>query len=705
MADSTVAERRPRDTALGLVRAVPAWAWLAGLVALSTGIRYATSRNTVAPWIMVDELIYSELAKSFAESGQFLLRGEPTAAYGFVYPLLISPAWAAFTGVPDAYAAAKAINALVMSLAAVPAYFLARRVVSQGLSLAAAALAVAVPPMLYTGMLMTENAFYPAFLLAVLAAVAWLERPTALRTALVLAACVLAFLTRAQALALLPALLTAPFLVSGRRALREYRLLYGLATAGAIVVVVVQAARGASPFGILGAYEVASRSDYTAGGVSKWLLYHWSELVLALGVLPFAALLLLALVPRDLDRPQRAFVAGSAAISFWLVLEVAAFASEQSLRVEERNMFYVAPLFLIALLLWIERGAPRPLLPAAGAAAAAAALPGFLPYDELIGLPAVSDTPALLPLWSLADSGLGLGNVTLVVVLASVAASVAFLAVPRRYALVLPLLVLVYFAVSQKPIDGKYRQASILDLFAGITVPHPDWIDRRLGHDAEVAVIWSGNTDRYSIWENEFFNRSLRRFYYTSAPLAGDLPETPLRIDRRTGYMHGPDGEVVREAYVLSDGSVALQGSVIARDARKGMLLYRVNGPLRQLSRVEGLYPQDTWSTPAVTYTRLSCRGGTLAVELQSDPALFTKPQTVRALVGGREVSRVRVPPRGIRILRVPLAPSGGTCAVRFTVSPTAIPALVTRGENPDSRELGIHFNSFRFSPRRGGQA
>ena len=106
---------------------------------------------------------------------------------------------------PDAYAAAKGINALVMSLAAIPAYFLARRVLGTWLSLAAAALAVAIPSMVYTGTLMTENAFYPVFLAAVLALVVWLDRPTRgehgdPRSAL----CLFAFLTRAQAIALVP---------------------------------------------------------------------------------------------------------------------------------------------------------------------------------------------------------------------------------------------------------------------------------------------------------------------------------------------------------------------------------------------------------------------------------------------------------------------------------------------------------------------
>ena len=153
---------------------MPAWAWVTALVVVSTGIRYALTRQAVAPWIMVDELIYSELAKSFAAGGHFLVREHATAAYGIVYPILLAPAWAIFKAVPDAYAAAKAINAFVMSLAAVPAYFLARRMLSMPLALAAAALTVSVPSMVYTGTIMTENAFYPIFLATVLAVVVWL---------------------------------------------------------------------------------------------------------------------------------------------------------------------------------------------------------------------------------------------------------------------------------------------------------------------------------------------------------------------------------------------------------------------------------------------------------------------------------------------------------------------------------------------------
>ena len=246
---------------------------------------------------------------------------------------------------------------------------------------------------------------------------------------------------------------------------------------------------------------------------------------------------------------------------------------------------------------------------------------------------------------------------------------------------------------SQKPIMGKHRQASVGALYSGITNPHRDWIDRAVGADAHVAAIWSGNTDPHVIWENEIFNRSVGTVYDVSYRLNGDLPETAVQVDRQTGVMR-VDGKPVRSPYVLTDSSVQLAGKVVAEDARKGVFLYRVAGPLRQTSRVSGLYPNDTWSGPTVTYTRLDCAGGSLTVRLQSDPSLFSKPQTVSS--GGR---RIQVAPTATRLFTVPLQRVGRTCVARFRVTPTAVPAVATKGVNPDARVLGIHFTAFDYSP------
>src|SRR5439155_1393423 len=114
--------------------AIPAWVWLAGIVLVSAAIRIALARRMVAPWIMIDEIVYSDLAKSFAAHGSLLIRGVPSHGYGFVYPIVIAPAYRLYAAVPDAYAAAKAINGVVMSLCALA--YLARQ---QAVALFAAA--------------------------------------------------------------------------------------------------------------------------------------------------------------------------------------------------------------------------------------------------------------------------------------------------------------------------------------------------------------------------------------------------------------------------------------------------------------------------------------------------------------------------------------------------------------------------------------
>ena len=410
-----------------LLARVPVWAWLTALVVVSSVFRYGLSRRVVAPWIMVDELIYSELAKSFADTGHFLIRDVHHGAYGAVYPLLIAPAWKLFGSVPDAYAAAKTIGSVLMSLTAIPVYFLARRVIAPIPSLLAALLAVAVPSLMYTGTLMTETVFYPLFACVALALVLALERPTIQRQLVLLALCLLAFLTRSQAIVLVPAVATAPLVLAwlDRRRLRmlaDFKALYGALLVAVVAVLVVQLARGHSPYDVLGSYSVTGHATYRPGQVLKWVLYHLAELDLYLGIVPFAALLLLAIVGRSLDRPLRVFLAASLPLIAWLLLEVGAFASALSPRIQERNLFYVAPLFLIALLAWIERGLPRPPRVAAIAAVVAAALPGFLPYQRLIDASAESDTLALLPLWWLQEHIVGARHVAVVVGVAGVVA-------------------------------------------------------------------------------------------------------------------------------------------------------------------------------------------------------------------------------------------------------------------------------------------
>jgi Dolichyl-phosphate-mannose-protein mannosyltransferase len=698
----SVAVPRAEARAAGLVGAVPVAVWLAALTAASALLRYALARRMVAPWIMVDELVYSELAKSFAATGHFAIRDAPSAPYGFVYPLLIAPAYRLFASVPAAYDAAKAINSVAMSLVTIPAYLLARRVLPVGLSLAAAAFAVAVPSMAYTGTLMTENAFYPVFVLFALALVRVLERPTRGRQLVLVALFGLAFVTRTQAVALVPAMLTAPLALAwvergGRRALRPFVPLYAVTAVAAALIAAIQLARGRSLTALLGAYEAAGRQHYAPGAVAHWLVLHAGELDLYVGVVPLAAFLVLAGTVRGLPRAVRAFVVATAALSVWLVLEVAA-AVPIPARVEERNMFYVAPLLVVALLVWIDRGLPRPQPVAPAAALVAATLPATLPLTKLIGTPTTSDTLVLVLFWRLHDHLLAGSALRLGAILAAAALALTFLLVPRRAWLVLPALVWgVFVAVEAAALDHVhgFRQASAGALFQGITAPHRDWIDRTLGRHARVAVIWSGLVDAHVIWENEFFNRSVGRVYFVGSPLPGGLPETRASFHRASGLLTQRGRRRVRTRYALADGSFEPVGRKLAADPRKGVALYRVFGPFRAAARIDGVYAGDTWSARHVRYLRRACAGGTLAVSLVSDGTLFPHGQRVAVTVNGRPAGRIAVARGGAASRTITLRPRGGRCVAGFAVSPTAVPG------RRDRRVLGIHFQTFSYTPPR----
>jgi hypothetical protein len=686
------------------VRAVPAWTWLALIVAASTTFRALLTRNLPGPFIFVDELIYSELGRSFADGGRFLVRDVPTSGYGVVYPILISPAYRLFHRLPEAYAAVKVINSFVMSLAAVPAYLLARRILKELPALLVAVLTVAVPSMAYTGTVMTENVFYGLFLIVTLLFVLMLERPTAGRQVAVLLLVVLAYLTRAQSLAFVPAVVVAPVLLCFfqrrrlRDGLRAYAPLYGIVVAGGAVVVALELARGRSLRGLLGAYAVVSDQSYDVRQIVDFVLWHEADLALYVGVIPLAATLLLVLRARRQTPRVQAFLAATIPLAISFMVVVAAFATRfASDRIHERNLFQLCPLLFVGLLVWagrpVHRG--RVWLLQVALVAAVALSPLTIPYHRFVGDPIRGDTLALLPVWTINRHYL-FGSVLATVGVVCCALGALVLVVPRRFALFLPVVVLAWFALLLQPVllgPRGFEVSSRGAVFQGIQGVPRDWIDRALPGGARVSVLWTGSSDRFTVNQNEFFNSAVGDVFYTGAPTPGGIGETPVRV-AANGTVRMSDGRTIDTPYALLDGSVTPDGEVVARD-ELGTTLWRLHGPLASLTRVTGLYPNDTWSGRTVTWTRLRCTGGRLLVGLHSDPTLFAGQLTrVVASVGGQPVARIIVPPVGAATLRVPLESTGRRCRVRFTVTPTRVPAETIPG-NTDDRELGAHFDSF----------
>jgi hypothetical protein len=706
------------DRARESVVSVPVWAWLVALVVVSTVARWLLARDVAAPFIFQDELLYSELAKSLGTTGHFAMRGVPGLYdIGPVYPALISPAYALFDSIPHAYSAVKAINALLMSLAAVPAFLIARRLVGPWPALLAGALAVAIPDVLLAGTIMTENAFYPLFLLWVYLLVRMLERPTILNQLGVLVALLVLFETRSQAVALGPALVTALVLMilaeawvapDRRRALvgrtRSYWLTWTLLAVGALLYVVVEVElRGQTlQSSLLKSYAALGNVNYSAGGVAKWFLYHLAELDIVTGVLPLAALVvvLVAACRRDVGSPAlRAFAAAAFAASFWILLVVAFFASSPySHRLEERNAFYVMPLFLIALIVWAGRLAGRLRLATVVGAALAAALTGLVPITHFFNGNAVTDAFGVLALWGpQIHRGIPLHWVTPIIVVAAVAVAIAFVLLPARFALAAPLLVLLFLAVVNRQANFFITSSGTSSRNGGVSVA-PNWLDRAVGPNGTVTFLFTNARPPQTLWLNEFFNRSVGPVY-NFAGRVDSLPQATVVPSSKNGVLLVAGTTPLRAQYVLTDTSQFLAGTPVAEDEEAGMKLYRVDGPVRVIGGLSGIYP-DLWSGPTAGFSASGCPGGHLSMRLTGDPDLQPRPQTIVASSGGRVVGRIVIPPRHFHVpFRVPLVSRGGVCSVQFTISPTAVPAKVL-GRN-DSRELGIRFQDVRYEPSR----
>lgn len=686
------------------LRTMPVWAWLGSLYAVAVAVQLALALRVTSPWIMVDEIDYSDMARSFAQTGHFLIRGVH-ANYGVVYPLLLSPVYRAIGPMADVYRWSQVVNALLICSAVVPAYLLARRVVRPHAALVAAALSVAIPSTAYAGTIMTENVFYPIFLWLALALVAALERPTLLRQLLLLAACALAFVTRAQTVAIVVAVLTAPLVLAwierGRpQRLKSFAPLYGIVAGAAVLLVVVEVARGHSPAAILGNYSVTSNGGYRPWPAFEWIVLHLAELDLAVFVLPFAALIVLVANARHLDRNLRVFAAASTALGVWLTLEVGVFASRYSQRIEERNLFYLMPLLLIALIAWIERGQPLPPRASVAAAGVAAALPGAIPFAHLFNITAQSDTIGLQPWWFLGNAWTGRHGVGVVAVLLSLALAGCFLWLPRRYAPLLPALVATGFVMTWLPLElwtHSFPRLASSAYAQGVGTKEKSWIDRAVGRNAHVGVIFAGG-NQLSVFENEFWNRSVDHVYGLGARLPGDMPEIQTSVDPTTGRLAG-----VTERYVLAPSSVQLVGTRLAEDSSKGLVLYRVAQPARITTHVVGLYPTtpgvEAWSRAHVSWIHSQCTGGTLAVKVSSDAKLFAGTTSTIAIGGTTTARTLTIAPTTVdRLITLKLVPQSGVCRVDFAITPTRVPSKVIAGST-DTRHLGLHFTRFVYRP------
>jgi hypothetical protein len=583
----------PARAGAGTIAAVSAIV-LAGFV-LYAGVAQLVETPRVHP----DEIIYGEAAGSLAEGDGLALRGEDYP-YGPMYPSVLAPILALAESRETAYALMKAANALLFALVAVPTFLLARRLLSPGWSLAVAAGSLVIPGSMYIGVVMTEVLAYLFAMWVLLAIALALERPTLPRQAAVLVGAVVAYTARPQlgalygtylaALALYWLILPAHFPRTREAALKLWPTAASIAIAAAVFALPLVGS--SSP---LGAYEVLWRS-YDPLVVARWFLYHLADLELYLAVVPLAVspIVLAGLVRRGRggSAPAAAFSALFAAANVVGLLVVAVFASTEHGfdRLHDRNVFYLAPLWLLVLALWLAWGLPRPLVATAVGAVTAVALALFLPFRYISAEVGVDVVPSAL--WArvnelaadaepLLSGRRVLGLFVLTLVLAA-----AFW--PRRLRIALPAAVVAVLVATAVLAWERQIDAPENEVYGG-TADNPSWIDEALPASARVTKLYydsprcpASGVTRHALYLTEFFNGAVRRAAYIGDSIPDGLPIERVDVDRDGALRSSADEPLVAD-YVYTQPGIELQGRRLAQGTTADLVLWQVGGPVRVL--------------------------------------------------------------------------------------------------------------------------
>ena len=682
------------------------WWTVAFVAAIAASARFAGAFGHPVPWIFGDEFTFAEMARNFGDRAAFAVRDQPDYL-SLVTTLLDAPGFALFADAESAYVWIKATNAIVMAAAAFPAYGLARMVLSVRLALLFTALVLAWPAFAYVHVVMTEPASFPAFLLAVWLLARAVERPSMGRQAAAFGAVALCIGVRLQLVVLLVAVpivcIAAAFLGGERGPGRLRRLLkFGPTIAVSVglplAAIGIWTLRGRPIRSLLGGYQGNDPKRVDIGEMLPWLGHHVAVMGLALLFVPAAigVSVLLRYMRRGGSPAETGVFSVILVVVPLVVVQVVAYASVYGLRVLERNMFVVEPLLLLCALAGICKFGYSRIVAVAAACGFAWAV-FALPVTQLLRPPPFSDTFSLLALMSFADR-LDVDPQTLlrVIALAAVAVTVA-LALTRTRAVVWAMGAVLLPALAW----SSYEVTRLLHRYstnvATVLVPRPfDWVDRAVGADARVALLWPADDTPTWVWEQEIWNRSIR----SVVAIDGSLLETKRgSFSRGTGdYVPQTPEDVPPEDLVLAPSRWRLQGEPVAeaRALAIGLTLWKINKPLRLTFLTTGVFA-DGWTGKTSEFFAYGCAGGAFRVSLWKG---FGSVQRVTVTASGRPPVDLDLRSPRAKRFRFPATPdpATGTCKLTVDVKDSATGDEVSG--NGDPRVLGVHIVAPTFEPR-----
>jgi len=657
----------------------------------------AWTRKT--PWVFTDELEWSQISRAIASTGHAARRGQPIF-FKSLYAYVIAPCWWIHS-TASAYAAIKYVNAVVMSLAAIPTYLLARMFVSRRTAVTVAVLSIAIPGMSYAAAIVPEVLAYPWYALCSYLIVRCLAYRGRLDYALATAACVVAGLIRWPQFATVPAAfliaLGALWVTGPRgRALRS-----GWSRGDHFAAIVLGAGALILFNRVILQHEVIWQvsTQYWKNRMVDLGLKAGLAFVVGMGILPvvggFASLFLRE---RRGDPRYRAFVAYFSAsilcLAIYTAVKAAFLSTIFATLTEERNLIYLSPLMLLgtamvfesrridwrvvvvvsAFLVWLIYDKPFQLL---------------FPYFEAPGFAILAVFTRHFQ-WTIADLRLAL--------LLALAVGLAALRWRRLPGVTVAATMLVAAWMLTSQIASTVGSDHQADLFRQ-NLPTPlNWIDRDV-HGQPVTYLGQEIKDPNGLFLTEFWNRQIKHVDSLDGSAPGPGPTYAPNIVASDGRLDGLDGV----PYVVADNGVRLQATPV--DRWKQLVLYRAKGPWRLLDSEQQVY-SDGWVPGWSTYTYFQPgQRGMLEVTLQRTGYHGDAPAGHGLLVTGT-VKLVNQQAKLAQIFdqRRVIVANGSSQIVRIPVARTPVRVVLTFPSTfhsgSDQRDLAAQVN-FRFVPAK----
>ena len=593
-----------------------------GLVAVSFVARFAFALVRATPNRYPDEYLYAELSRSFASTGLPLVRGHLTNFPALLMPLLTAPAWL-FHDVATSFRIIQAEETLCMSLAAVPAYLLARRLrLGANAALAVAALTLAVPNFLASAYVVASPFAYPLSILVTYAGVVALERPSRRSQLVLVGLFVVAALLRTQFMITPFAFLAAATLVG----LRERRLRRVLTEQRLVLVLLGLAVC------VLGAIGLGYYSDAIHLGITHALprALAFNVLVIAFAsgwvIVPGALVALGFGIVRPLDRTELIFCVFAVTRMLGMFGEAALYGPQA----HERYVVYVTPLVAIAFALYVRRGFPNRLVHA-GIAVALLILALEWPLTTVANA-GVANSPVLL-----AVSWLGrhrsAGSTSLLLLDVMLLGTVVLLALVRfrRAAACFAVVFAVSLGLATWAAAARFDQMNTTQI-RNLQLPkNPSWVDARRLHDVALVQAYGGS--RTDAFDQLFWNRSVDRVLLLPAAVRIDAFSEPKLAIGSDGSLRA-DGDAVDRPLLVDEArsTVAFTGGRLVASSLDYDLWVPRGGPLRLSAYFAGRL-RDGSLLPISVAELWPQRGAfvgvvqiVLSVPAQSDPAIVSLP-------------------------------------------------------------------------------